>query len=220
MVAKKIVAAAAVIASLFGASSSYAATVTWGFGSPTGNLGTTEVYSSGGISITAAGFTNSGFGTTAVLYGKSAGGDEIGLGMLADPSGDHEIFGHYLVRIDFTNARTAGVTGFTFSMNSATNGEDWQVFGSNSATSGYMSLLTGSDESTHNLTGAAGSYKYYYFADQNAYSGDNVLLHNVSGVVASVPEPTTWAMMILGFAGVGFMGYRRSRKTAISLAAR
>lgn len=27
--------------------------------------------------------------------------------------------------------------------------------------------------------------------------------------VAAVPEPSTWAMMILGFAGVGFMAYRR-----------
>jgi hypothetical protein len=26
---------------------------------------------------------------------------------------------------------------------------------------------------------------------------------------AAVPEPGTWAMMILGFAGVGFMAYRR-----------
>lgn len=32
------------------------------------------------------------------------------------------------------------------------------------------------------------------------------------GVAPAVPEPATWAMMILGFAGVGFMGYRRSRK--------
>jgi hypothetical protein len=30
----------------------------------------------------------------------------------------------------------------------------------------------------------------------------------------SVPEPSTWAMMILGFAGVGLMAYRR-RKTAV-----
>jgi probable HAF family extracellular repeat protein len=28
----------------------------------------------------------------------------------------------------------------------------------------------------------------------------------------SVPETSTWAMMILGFAGVSFMAYRRSRK--------
>jgi hypothetical protein len=26
---------------------------------------------------------------------------------------------------------------------------------------------------------------------------------------AAVPEPSTWAMMILGFAGIGFMAYRR-----------
>jgi hypothetical protein len=24
-----------------------------------------------------------------------------------------------------------------------------------------------------------------------------------------VPEPSTWAMMLLGFAGLGFVGYRR-----------
>ena len=30
--------------------------------------------------------------------------------------------------------------------------------------------------------------------------------------VASVPEPSTWALILLGFAGVGFMAYRRSRK--------
>jgi hypothetical protein len=31
--------------------------------------------------------------------------------------------------------------------------------------------------------------------------------------VAGVPEPSTWAMMILGFAGVGFMAYRRRNKS-------
>jgi len=32
--------------------------------------------------------------------------------------------------------------------------------------------------------------------------------------IAAVPEPSTWAMMILGFAGVGFMAYRRSSQGA------
>jgi PEP-CTERM motif len=32
--------------------------------------------------------------------------------------------------------------------------------------------------------------------------------------VAAVPEPSTWAMMLAGFAGLGFMGWRGSRKTA------
>ncbi len=29
-----------------------------------------------------------------------------------------------------------------------------------------------------------------------------------------VPEASTWAMMLAGFAGIGFLGYRASRKTA------
>jgi hypothetical protein len=40
-----------------------------------------------------------------------------------------------------------------------------------------------------------------------------------TAAVASVPEPSTWAMMILGFAGVGFMAYRRrSHSQALSAA--
>jgi hypothetical protein len=35
----------------------------------------------------------------------------------------------------------------------------------------------------------------------------------------AVPEPSTWAMMILGFAGVGFMAYRRKSKQAFIAAA-
>ena len=31
---------------------------------------------------------------------------------------------------------------------------------------------------------------------------------------AAVPEPSTWAMMILGFMGVGFMAYRRKSQGA------
>jgi hypothetical protein len=31
----------------------------------------------------------------------------------------------------------------------------------------------------------------------------------------AVPEPSTWAMMLLGFAGIGFMAYRRKNKMAL-----
>jgi len=34
---------------------------------------------------------------------------------------------------------------------------------------------------------------------------------NVTYSIEAVPEPSTWAMMILGFAGVGYMTYRRSK---------
>ena len=31
------------------------------------------------------------------------------------------------------------------------------------------------------------------------------------GGVPLIPEPSTWAMMLLGFAGLGFAAYRRTR---------
>lgn len=34
------------------------------------------------------------------------------------------------------------------------------------------------------------------------------------GTVSAVPEPSTWAMLILGFAGIGFMTYRRRNQSA------
>jgi hypothetical protein len=39
-----------------------------------------------------------------------------------------------------------------------------------------------------------------------------------ASVVAGVPEPSTWAMMILGFGGIGFMAYRRKSKPALMAA--
>jgi hypothetical protein len=38
----------------------------------------------------------------------------------------------------------------------------------------------------------------------------------VSFEVAGVPETSTWAMMILGFAGVGFMAYRRKNQMGLT----
>jgi hypothetical protein len=48
--------------------------------------------------------------------------------------------------------------------------------------------------------------------DANFDPGEAFGLNRTAGTFtlqAAVPEPSTWAMMILGFAGVGFMAYRR-----------
>jgi hypothetical protein len=52
-------------------------------------------------------------------------------------------------------------------------------------------------------------------------SNDNdfFLIDNVQfGAVSAVPEPSTWAMLILGFAGVGYMAYRRRSPAALATA--
>jgi hypothetical protein len=42
-------------------------------------------------------------------------------------------------------------------------------------------------------------------------NGGPIFQVEVTGV--ATPEPSTWAMMLLGFAGLGFAGYRTSRRT-------
>jgi hypothetical protein len=235
MIIRALVAAATLIGIVLSFSPARAAIVTWDLSTPAGLLGNTQTYSQNAIPITAAGFTSNSFAAPTKLYGKNDPGDEKGLGLNNDQSGDHEVSGSNLIRIDFTNARNAGITGFSFSMNSTTSGEQWDVFGSNSPTSGFISLLVGSDEQVHQLAGSGAAFKYYYFGvvssnqnndhHQNGFfqfqqdndnNSPNVLLHTVSGV-SSVPEPSTWAMMILGFASVGFMAYRRQRPGLPSL---
>lgn len=47
--------------------------------------------------------------------------------------------------------------------------------------------------------------------DAGAYGG---VIGGVS--ISAVPEPSTWAMMVLGFAGIGFMAYRRRSEATIA----
>ena len=39
------------------------------------------------------------------------------------------------------------------------------------------------------------------------------------GGTSGVPEPSTWAMMLIGFVGLGFAGYRRAKKARATVAA-
>ena len=52
------------------------------------------------------------------------------------------------------------------------------------------------------------------FTGLNSNSGGdfNVGLDAVSISTSAVPEPSTWAMMLLGFGGLGFLAYRKAQK--------
>jgi hypothetical protein len=196
---------------VLGASGAQAATIIWNLNTPPGVPSpnpNTQTFTAGGITITANGFINGNFSgpPNLPLFVKTDPGDETGLGSNVDASGDHELNGTQWIQIDFRNARMAGVTDFDFMMGSSTGTEAWRVFGSNSATSLGSQIFAGTDELTHDLTGVNGAFAFYNF---QATAG-NMLVANVSGV-AAVPEPATWAMMLLGFAGLGF-AFRQSRR--------
>jgi hypothetical protein len=48
--------------------------------------------------------------------------------------------------------------------------------------------------------------------------GQTVLRQDISGYVQAVPEPATWAMMLLGFGGIGFAMRRRRQPTLAQVA--
>jgi hypothetical protein len=68
------------------------------------------------------------------------------------------------------------------------------------------------------LTGY-GSYSYTYVGNFTYFNQSFVLVpETITVTVSGVPEPSTWAMMILGFAGIGVMTYRRKSKPALMAA--
>ena len=49
-------------------------------------------------------------------------------------------------------------------------------------------------------------------------AGDKLILDLTFASNQTVPEPSTWALMLLGFAGLGFAGWRRrTAQTAVTL---
>jgi hypothetical protein len=184
--------------------------------------GTTETFkpTSGpaGDVLSAAGFTSS---FTAIdLYNKEGGGDENGLGIKSDPTGDHEIYANTYVRLNVTSLLSQGVNSFTFTIGSTTNGEGMDVYGSSSANTGLTKLFN--DITTEPGSYALSGYNYYYFTYDGAKvqndQGDNVLLASFTGQSA-VPLPDSLPLFCSGLGALGLLGWRRKSKNAAFLAA-
>jgi hypothetical protein len=78
-----------------------------------------------------------------------------------------------------------------------------------------------------NVCGTEGSGVIQFFGTYSSHSWTNPVFENYYlitvgdeglAVTSGVPEPSTWAMMLLGFAGIGFMAYRRKAKPALMAA--
>ncbi len=113
-------------------------------------------------------------------------------------------------------------TFFAFSgMVSVTNGETFTVAHDDGLQLEIGSMLvidvpgaTAPDVTTVTYTGPSGNLPFK-LAYGECCGAPAVL--NIDLPLTAVPEPSTWAMMGLGFAALGFAGYR-ARKTSISIA--
>jgi hypothetical protein len=184
---------------------------TFDFGSPANtNVGPDETFTSGPYTVTASGY--SAPFVDADIYVKNLGGDEVGLGLAGTTQNEIPGPGTAFIQLDVSQL-LAVASGATFSMDSTTAGEQWAVYGSNTDAAGLGVLVNfGNTEGTAPLNGW-GTYNYYnfYSLGTNGQTFGNVLLSSFA-VTPNVPEPATWAMMLVGFGGIGF-AMRRNRKS-------
>jgi unsaturated chondroitin disaccharide hydrolase len=80
-------------------------------------------------------------------------------------------------------------------------------------------VLTDGYTGTVNGTNTALIYGDYYFTEallrlQNVLDGEPDWVLYSPAATSVVPEPATWTMMLLGFAGLGFAGYRRRPRSS------
>ena len=218
--AMKCLSTASLVAGVLFALTPAHANEIWNFNSPVSPpaLGTTHDYMGNlGTIITATAFGTPG----TQLFGKGLGGDENGVGLTNDLSGENEITPGSFIQLSLANINfLANSVNMSFLADSTTAGDTWQVLGTN--TSGTLAGATpilscvGSDgpgnpcETLMTLSGA-GNFK---FLDVTALAG-NVLLSEVD--TRAVPAPIVGAGLPgLILAGGGLLALARRRRTLVA----
>lgn len=195
----------------------------------------TDAAVAGGVTVDFEATPISTFGSTTIggLTLTGLGGDAL-LDVENTYGGLYNTSGRYLANnggatdqivFDFAGA----VTAFTFNMGATDivwalavyNGATLidtvalnPVFGSN-AGDYYGYAAAGITRATLSPTHA--DFHDQFFVDNVSYAGHGVLIDTGGGGGGAVPEPATWALMLLGFGGLGAM--LRHRRAAAGLIA-
>jgi PEP-CTERM motif len=143
--------------------------------------------------------------------GATSGSLELNLANPAAASNLNGSLAPYLVDLKFTeNGQT-----FTITPSNLASGSFINTGAAGSGGAGVIFTLT----SEQNFSAPTATLEIFTNGWQvhDGLNGSTIASGNFSieaPVVAAVPEPSTWAMMILGFVGLGFMAYRRKQNGA------
>ncbi|MFZ3340885.1 MAG: hypothetical protein WA213_08390 [Terriglobales bacterium] len=172
--------------------SAWATTISYNFNDPTGKLGTSEIYTSSDIFITAYGFKS---GKASDLFGNT---DGLGL------SSNSDQITTGFVQLDLSGFWAADATNVIITIDATKSGQTFEIFGSNTLGTLGTELQTGTANVATQLTLSADTYRYVSIT---AATGSHVVLDELSAVEAS--EPGDLAMLGIG---VGLLGIAIIRK--------
>jgi len=135
---------------------------------------------------------------------------------LTQLTGDFKInVSHYVSSWDLTTATGATVSSYNYT-----------------PTTGYTSSLCGPSCESFFRTGYFGGLQLTFAAPLGSYGVDRIVAgigswenhsytsggapirYVTSGTVTGVPEPSSWALLLIGFAGFGVAKHRRTRRGA------
>jgi hypothetical protein len=177
------------------------------------------------FALAAAGLVLAGLSAPAqanVLYtfgnfsgGATSGSLELNLASLTAASNLSGSIAPYLVALNFTeNGQSFTITTANLAAGSSIN-----TGAAGSGGAGVIFTLTSEQNfsaPTPTLEIFTNSWQVHSGLNGATLAQGSFSIGAPVVIAAAVPETSTWAMLILGFAGVGFMAYRRRNQAALA----
>jgi hypothetical protein len=139
-------------------------------------------------------------------------------------SGDYNLGNGFPLYFAFSNPTYDNPCGFncnTITQVPVAVNSLWTTDGAGSTITGYSDLgHTVVDTTTITGTGLQQITLNWTGIEEIAISGGGYYINDIEvndPIAPAVAEPSTWAMLVLGFAGIGLLGYRRQNKMSFRM---